>query len=171
MGTRSMVIFKKGNQSRYQYNQMDGYPSEMGREVCEFIQKHGPELPEIFGRLKQIVGEFPKPTPEDVSHCMGLGAVDLGVSTSSLDDWYCLVRNAQHNLDLYARGLRFIYGYKPEKGDIYIEYQYLIDITKGRLTVKSYSGKVIFDRPFDYIQNESPVNLVHEMEDTEPKDE
>jgi hypothetical protein len=171
MGTRSLVIFKRENKKFYQYNQYDGYPSAMGKEVCDFIRTFEPNLLGIFGRLKQVNGVSGIPDLLDIQHCEEMGACDLSVSTRSKEDWYCLVRGAQHNLELYAKGLKFIHGSKKEKDDIFIEYQYIIDIGKERLTVKNYTGKKIFDESFSYIFNNSTDTLVTIMQDAEKEGE
>jgi hypothetical protein len=171
MGTRSLVIFKRENKKFYQYNQYDGYPSAMGKEVCDFIRAFEPNLLGIFGRLKQVNGVSTEPTDAQIQICKDIGAVNLGVSTQNLKDWYCLVRDAQHNLGMYAQGLPFIYGGAKEKGDIFIEYQYIIDIGKERLIVKDVHNKIIFDESFSYIFNNSTDTLVTIMQDAEKEGE
>jgi hypothetical protein len=166
MGTRSLVIFKKGNKKFYQYNQYDGYPQGKGTEVCDFIKSHATQLPEIFGRLKQVDGASGIPDLLDIRHCEEMGACNFSVSTRSNEDWYCLVRGAQENLDLYANGLKFIYGGKKGNG-VWIEYEYIIDLGKERLIVKNYTGKVIFDESFQYIFDNTTDCLVTIMQDAE----
>jgi hypothetical protein len=100
MGTRGAFGFWKDGVHKVTYNHSDSYPSVLGNEVVEFIKGHTiGELNKIFDKI-EMVDRNTKPTKEQIEKCKPF--TDLGVSSQSTNDWYCLLREAQGNLSAYA---------------------------------------------------------------------
>jgi hypothetical protein len=137
MGTRGVVGFHVNGKDKVSYNHSDSYPSGLGAEVLAFIQ--GTSLAEIKKTAERIIliDEDIPPTPEQIKDCEPW--TDLGVSSQSTSDWYCLLRGAQGDLSAYTDGLK----YMPDSNSflldsLFCEYAYIINTDEQVL--EFYSG-------------------------------
>ena len=115
------------------YNHYDSYPSCLGRSMIEFIQQYCLELNEIYKNIV-LVDEDSQPTAKQIKECKLLA--DLSVSEQSLNDWYCLLRNAQGNPQLYGQGLKYMIDNKDFILDsLFCEYAYIINLDTKKLEI------------------------------------
>lgn len=106
MGTRGAYGFIKNGEMKITYNHYDSYLSELGFNVMRFIAATSNiELNEIFDNIIMVNGDS-IPTQEQIEECKHLK--NLAVGTGEISDWYCLLRNAQGNLNEYKNGLRYM---------------------------------------------------------------
>lgn len=134
MGTRGVFGFHRNGIDKIMYNHYDSYPSGLGKAVVEFVKKHSiTELNTIFDRIEMIGGDQ-LPTQEQVKECEPY--TDLSVSDQSVNDWYCLLRNAQGNLEAYAGGLKYmIEGANFLEDSLFCEWGYVINLSTKRLEI------------------------------------
>lgn len=127
MGTRGCYGFRKNGVDKLTYNHWDSYPDCLGESVVEFCKSTSiAEMNEIFDRII-MVEEGSKPTKKQIVECIEF--YDSGVSTGSVEDWYCLLRETQGNLNVYKNGL----GYMIDSGEfikdsLFCEYAYIINL-------------------------------------------
>jgi len=136
MGTRGALGFRLNGQDHLTYNQFDSYPDCMGHNTLEFIVKRYRALDYdgMIAGLKEdvsnlvAVNEDEKPTEAQKAMLKAQGCLDLGVSKQSEDDWYCLLRNTQGNLEKILAA-RF---YSPANDfvmdSLFCEYAYIINL-------------------------------------------
>lgn len=127
MGTRGCYGFRKNGMDKLTYNHFDSYPDYLGRTMVKFCKATSiPELNEIFDKLI-LVNESAKPTVEQIKECKQY--YDGRVSRQTVNDWYCLLRNAQGDLDAYKNGLKYmIDGCDFIKDSLWCEYAYIINL-------------------------------------------
>jgi len=132
MGTRAVMGFRKNNVDKYQYVHYNGYPEGLGRELVYALKDTTIEqLNTIYDNIQMVSGKEP-PTIEQKKACFKYA--NINVSNQSLDDWYCLLRNAQGNLHAYKEGLV----YMLDSGDfiknsLFCEYAYIINLDTNEL--------------------------------------
>ena len=99
MSTRGLYGFHMNGQDKTTYNHYDSYPDGLGSDIALFCTKTTvQEMKELFSKI-QMVKENEVPTPEQKEFCKRSGIVDFSVSNRSEDDWYCLLRKVQGNLN------------------------------------------------------------------------
>lgn len=127
MGTRGLYGFRKNGVDKTTYNHFDSYPDWLGHEVVKFCKETSiEEMNEIFDRIV-LVNEMDKPTKKQISECIEY--YNENVSTRSVDDWYCLLREAQGDLNAYKRGLKYMTdGSDFIKDSLFCEYAYIINL-------------------------------------------
>ena len=137
MSTRGLVGFVVDGQVKASYNHFDSYPTGLGEAVVKFIEAHRRDegLKEKVAAIR-LVDENQPPTPEDVAHFASV--TDLEVSAQSTDDWYCLLRNAQGDLEAYLK-----LGAMPDNSSfaedsLFCEWGYLVNLDE--LTLEVYRG-------------------------------
>lgn len=132
MGTRGCYGFRKNGVDKLTYNHFDSYPECLGRTMVEFCKETSiPELNEIFDKLI-LVNENAKPTAEQIKECKQY--YDGNVSRQTVEDWYCLLRNAQGGLDAYKNGLKYmIDSHNFIKNSLWCEYAYIINLDTNKL--------------------------------------
>lgn len=132
MGTRGVYGFRCNGVDKITYNHFDSYPDGLGCDVIDFCRRHSvDEMRKMYDAIV-LVQEDSRPTKEQVKICEQY--TNLSVSTKSTDDWYCLLRGAQGNLDAYANGL----SYMIDSGDfildsLFCEYGYIINLDENVL--------------------------------------
>ena len=136
MSTRGLYGIRKNGVDKCTYNHSDSYPSWLGRKVLNFCANNTIENLEKFFNKIELVDESSKPTEEQIKKCVEAGYYNGVVSTKSVDDWYCLLRNLQGNFDEYqdlidndevktifmTDGISFI------KDSLFCEYAYIINL-------------------------------------------
>lgn len=127
MGTRGLYGFRKNGVDKTTYNHFDSYPDWLGNEVVKFCKETSiEEMNEIFDRIV-LVKEMDKPTVEQISECIEY--YNESVSTKSVEDWYCLLRKAQGDLNVYRRGLKYmIDNHSFIEDSLFCEYAYIINL-------------------------------------------
>jgi hypothetical protein len=84
-----------------------------------------------------LVQETDRPTPQQIKEC--LPYYDGGVSEQTVEDWYCLLHQAQGNLFVYNDGLKYMIDNHDFLGDsLFCEWAYVINLDEGLLEV--YKG-------------------------------
>ena len=136
MSTRGLYGIRKNGIDKCTYNHSDSYPSWLGRRVLKFCANNTvDDLKKFFDKI-ELVDESIKPTEEQIKKCVDAGYYNRTVSTQSVDDWYCLLRNLQGNFDEYqdlidndkektifmTDGISFI------KDSLFCEYAYIINL-------------------------------------------
>ena len=134
MGTRGAYGLHKGGVDKIAYNHWDSYPTGLGADVAAFVCQHtDEEMNTIFDRII-LVATKEKPTGDQIAECMPF--FDGNVSEQTPEDWYCLLRKAQGNLEAYAGGLRYMIGQAKFLMDsLFCEWGYVINLDKGVLEV------------------------------------
>lgn len=137
MGTRGSVGFRANQQDKVQYNHFDSYPEGLGSEVLAFLQSSSFEQLKDIAENIVLVNENTPPTKKQIKDCEQW--TDLSVSTRSTNEWYCLLRNAQGNLNAYKDGLKYMLdGQSFLLDSLFCEYAYIINTDEGVL--EFYSG-------------------------------
>lgn len=130
MGTRGLYGFRKNGKEKATYNHYDSYPDWLGSNVLNFIKNHSvKEMSDFYDRII-MVDEDDKPTREQIENCRNNKSIDLNVSRQSEDDWYCLTRELQGELEqLYKCDFAYMIEYLGFiKNSLFCEYAYIIDI-------------------------------------------
>lgn len=156
MSTRGYLGIKKGRKLKGHYNHFDSYPSGLGHEVIDVINEIKKEnrlkvLNETFDYI-QLVEENTTPTKKQQEECQLAGVTNLMVSSKSLDDWYCLLRNTQGDLSLYINKVipYMIDGNNFLNDPLFCEWAYIINLNTGKLEVYE-NGKNDLRGKFDLL--------------------
>jgi len=103
MGTRGIHGFSKGGKFKISYNQYDMYPTGVGADLAKELRDMSVrELNEAWKRIRLVSGKRP-PSDKNKERYAGIGNLD--VSTGSMDDWYCVLRNCQGTLIPWVKGI------------------------------------------------------------------
>lgn len=137
MSTRGAYGFIKKGEMKITYNHYDSYLEGLGINIMKFIANTtDKELNDIFDKII-MVDEDSIPTQEQIKECEKV--TNLNVSSKSVNDWYCLLRNAQGNLEEYKNGLKYMMDNKRFMGDsLFCEYAYILNLDDNRLEI--YKG-------------------------------
>lgn len=137
MSTRGVCGFHKNGTDKITYNHSDSYPRELGNGVKKFISNHSiQELNYIFDKII-LVDRHSKPSDDQINECKRY--LDLGVSEQTEDDWYCLLRLSQGDLETYAKGLRYMIDDSNFiKESLFCEWGWIINLDKNVLEI--YKG-------------------------------
>ena len=127
MGTRGLCGFRKNGMDKLTYNHYDSYPSYLGEIMVEFCKTTSiKEMNDIFDRIV-LVEEGSTPTQTQIDECIEF--YNGGVSTGKVEDWYCLLREAQGNPNVYKRGLKYMIDNQGFIHDsLFCEYAYIINL-------------------------------------------
>lgn len=136
MGTRGVMGFVVNGEEKLAYNHYDSYPSGVGADILEWLRAQDiGDLKGMVSTLRVIDGETP-PTPEDVERLEPW--TDLGVSSQSTDDWYCLLRRTQGDLGAMVTAGVIEDGSAFPRNSLFCEWGYVVDVDAGVLEV--YQG-------------------------------
>ena len=127
MSTRGCYGFRKNGIDKLTYNHSDSYPDYLGVVMVKFCKETSiEEMNEIFDRLI-LVNNNIQPTAEQIQECRVY--YNGNVSLQTPDDWYCLLRNAQGEINEYKNGLRYmIEDCDFIKDSLFCEYAYIINL-------------------------------------------
>ena len=127
MGTRGLYGFRKNEQDKLTYNHWDSYPDCLGHTMVKFCKETLVEkLNEIFDNIVLVNGND-TPTKKQINECIKY--YDDGVSTGSVNEWYCLLRDAQGNPDVYKDGLKYMIDDSDFiQESLFCEYAYIINL-------------------------------------------
>lgn len=145
MGTRGAYGFRIGGKDKVTYNHFDSYPSGLGESVLVALASAD------LGRVKtvaegiEMVDEGATPTDAQIKICQDRGLVNLGVSRQDTSDWYCLLRNAQGDIEALLNGrVPFMSdgaGFLTDS--LFCEWAYIINLDEGVLEVYKGFNKVV----------------------------
>lgn len=131
MGTRGCYGFRKDGIDKLTYNHWDSYPSGLGYDILDFCKSHSVEdMKALFDKIV-MVNERSVPTEEEINYCVENGWVDLSVGNQSTNDWYCLLRNLQGNLEKLSTAKTkgyMIDNHDFIKDSVWCEYAYVINL-------------------------------------------
>ena len=132
MGTRGVYGFRKNGIDKLTYNHWDSYPDGLGKDIVEFCMNTSlEEMNEIFDKIV-MVNEQKKPTQGQIDECIKF--YNGSVSNRTPEDWYCLLRNAQGNLNAYKNGLKYMIDSNNFiKDSLFCEYGYIINLDNNIL--------------------------------------
>lgn len=127
MGTRGLYGFRKNGIDKTTYNHFDSYPDCLGNNVVEFCKSTSiAEMNKIFDTIV-LVEEDSKPTKQQIYDCAAY--YDGSVSRQNMEDWYCLLRKAQGNPNVYKSGLKYMVDNSEFiKDSLFCEYAYIINL-------------------------------------------
>lgn len=141
MGTRGCYGFYKDGVTKATYNHFDSYIGGLGKDILDFIENTSiPIMNKIFDKI-ELVRENDIPTIEQIENCQKF--TDLEVSNKSIMDFYCLLRNAQGDLNAYKTDLKYMIDSKEFLGNsLFCEYGYIINLDKNVLEFYKGFNKV-----------------------------
>lgn len=141
MGTRGVCGFHKNGTDKIMYNHYDSYFGGLGNDVIEFCKSTSvQEMNNIFDKII-LVKENDTPTNEQITECKKY--VDTSVGEQTLTDWYCLLREAQGNLNAYKDDIKYMIDYARFLGNsLFCEYGYVINLDTNKLEIYVGFNKV-----------------------------
>jgi hypothetical protein len=139
MGTRGAIGFILNEKEYITYNHFDSYPEGLGNHILKFIHsvKDMEELKQKVNKI-ELIDEKAKPTPAQIERCKLKGTININVSDQSYDDWYCLLREAQGLIGVYADVGLMIDNHNFLKDSLFCEWAYIINFDTNKLEV--YQG-------------------------------
>lgn len=143
MGTRGAYGYILDGKTVATYNHFDSYPEHLGHEVIaatrKALKRGVASIRQALTQTKVIDTDVP-PTPDQIDACHKAKLVDLSVSSQEDTDWYCLLRNAQGDVDgLLSGRIPYISNSKDFLQDsLFCEYAYLLNLDDNTLEV--YAG-------------------------------
>ena len=139
MSTRGLFGFRKDGKDKLTYNHFDSYQDYLGRVMAKFCAEHKvSELKAVCDSI-ELVDEESTPTIEQITKCVKAGYYDLNVSTQSVGDWYCILREMQGNPEEYAKnfknghGTYMIDSHEFIQNSLFCEYAYIINLDTEKL--------------------------------------
>lgn len=131
MGTRGSYGFRKNGVDKLTYNHFDSYPESLGKDVVEFCKNHSvEELNKLYDKII-MVKENDTPTEEQMKYCIENGWSNFSVGTQTKEDWYCLLRNLQGNLEELSKAKTQAYMTDNNnfiRDSLFCEYAYIINL-------------------------------------------
>ena len=107
MGTSGTCGFRIDGTDKVTYSQSDTYPSGMGLSLLTELQGETLEHLKEVARGIELVEQGSTPTLDQVNACLSYS--NVGVSTRSVKDWYCLFRHCHGTLKPWLKeGLTFM---------------------------------------------------------------
>lgn len=147
MGTRGAYGFRIEGQDKLSYNHWDSYPSGLGEKLIKELGR-SKRAEETFSqwltRLRTIaktivlVDNDTPPTAEEIKTLEKW--TDLTVSEQTVDDWYCLLREAQGVLEPWiADNITVMFnGNGFMANSLFCEWAYVINLDTGMF--ETYKG-------------------------------
>jgi hypothetical protein len=115
------------------YKHHDSYPAGLGEQALAYVRGHDLATLRAHCDGIRLVSEKDPPTPEDVERTRSVH--DLSVANRATTDWYCLLRDAQGDLNAYARLGVMIDNAKFLRDSLFCEWAYLVNLDDGTLDV------------------------------------
>ena len=138
MGTRGAFGVRIDGTDKVSYNHFDSYPEGLGANIVnqlnDLINSHGIDGIKAMARDLRMVSEDETPTDVDVKRLSGFA--NLAVSKQSTSDWYCLLREAQGQLDVLLRDAKVMIDSRDFLLDsLFCEYAYIANLDTEVLEV------------------------------------
>lgn len=145
MGTRGVYGIRKGGVDKLMYNHFDSYPTSLGVTVMNFVKgKTDVEMSAQHDFMEEIDSDTP-PTKAEWDLCLKAITVNLGVGSQKEEDWYCVLRELQGNLDKQSppNGIPyFINGNNFVKDSLFCEWGYIVNVDTGKLEIYRGFNKI-----------------------------
>ncbi|MGB9803120.1 hypothetical protein [Desulfofundulus sp.] len=152
MSTRGAYGFRIDGVDKITYNHSDSYPEWLGNEIVAFVKKTPYEEMVEAARKIILVSESGEPTDEQVEECREF----FNLPGDCGKQWYWLLRDAQGDLDVYLKGLRYMLNYRDFLADsLFCEWAYIINLDERIFEV--YRG-------FQKQRDRNPRNRYRDME-------
>jgi hypothetical protein len=136
MGTRGAYGFYKDGMDKITYNNFDSFPDDLGLDIIKYIKsKTIEEMNNDFNVITMVRGSD-KPTTEQFLQCAEY--YNDTVSNKSPEDWYCVLREAQGDLNASAKVGFMIDSSKFLQNSLFCEWAYIINLDTNKLEV--YEG-------------------------------
>lgn len=146
MSTRGTIAVKIDGEVKGSYNHSDSYPTWLGNQVLEFCRGMDLEQTRAQARALAPVDDDRLPTKAEIKRLAPY--TDLGVSTGSVNEWYCLLRGTQGDL---AKILEAGF-YEPHPVGVNV-WSYVVDLDGEELVI--YEGEQEVARyPFAHLPAE-----------------
>ncbi len=135
MGTRGSYGFNVNGELKLAYCHSDSYPDWLGVKMVEAIAGNSLDLLRFFAEeWEDVTGVTP--TDEQIKQCDPVSNFNVGEQSDQ--DWYCLLRDLQGELDLAIR-LNIPYFENIAKWGVgQHDYTYVIDLDNGVLEVYNW---------------------------------
>ena len=138
MSTRGALGFRLHGQDKVTYNHSDSYPSWLGVRVLSFVRNTTEEQRTAIVEKIILVDDYTTPTPEQIQICVDAGMCNLTVANQSEKDWYCLLRNAQGDLNTYRTIPFMVDSAHFLEDSLFCEWAYIINLDDKTLEI--YNG-------------------------------
>jgi hypothetical protein len=137
MSTRGAIGFRINGQDKLTYNHSDSYPGGLGVEFVAMVRElvKDKDLKNKVEKLVVVNGNTP-PTDEQITQLAPWTSTSVGGQSTS--DWYCLLRNAQGQLDQFLEAGYILDGNEFIKDSLFCEYAYILNLDRG--VVEFYKG-------------------------------
>lgn len=136
MGTRGCYGYRIKGKDKVTYNHMDSYPSELGYSVLSYVHNTSTEkMLEVAKKIK-LVKSNSKPTKKQIKECEKFA--NLGVGTGKIDEWYCLLRNAQGELGVFEDIPYMIDSHNFLADSLFYEWAYIVNLDTKKVEI--YKG-------------------------------
>jgi hypothetical protein len=136
MSTNGIWGFKIDGVRKMAYNHWDSYPTGLGIDLVEALSHSNLSALKDLARNLKVVDENSYPTEEE-KHALQ-EFTDLNVGTGSPDDWYCVLRDTQGDLEKTLRS-----GYMLNGDDWGWDWSYLIDLDNEEFVVEGGDDQVL----------------------------
>ena len=137
MGTRGAIGFRINGQDKIMYNHFDSYPDGLGEDMVKYAKSIVKSVASVRKKVTNLRGvdEGSKPDAETIAKAQALDVVDLTVSNRSLDDWYCVLRGIQGDLDKTLEVGVYVDSSDFLSDSLFCEYAYIINFDEGKIPV------------------------------------
>lgn len=138
MSTRGAYGFRKDGKDRITYSHSDSYPSGLGVALMGYCRSHTREQMAAACDRIVLVDEGGRPTSRQIEDHLDLA--DVSVRDQSVEDFYCLLRDAQGRLEVYDDAKHYLMadGTACMAESFWTEWAYVIDLDEG--TFEVYAG-------------------------------
>lgn len=129
MGTRGAYGFRIDGKDKLTYNHLDSYPTGLGVAIAkglkQLLSRNKRNLAEDV-RAIRLVSRDDEPTEED-KHMLQQYA-NLSVSSGSTNNWYCLLREMQSNIEAHVECGIMIDSNEFVYDSLFCEWAYVVNI-------------------------------------------
>lgn len=136
MSTRGAICFVIDGTEKITYNHSDSYPDWLGVRFLKWLKDADLEQVAQQVRDLRVVNDDIKPTAEDIDRLAPF--TNLGVSSSSTDEWYCLLRETQGDLVAILNAGYIEDGSQFPLDSLFCEWAYCLDLDRAAFEV--YKG-------------------------------
>lgn len=128
MSTRGFVGLVVDEIEKIAYNHYDSYPESLGNAVLDWASRAAERLEEVRERAAalRVVDAGSAPTAEDAARLAPW--TDRTVGGRSTDDWYCLLRGTQGDLDKVLEAGVLVDASEFPLDSLFAEWGYLVDL-------------------------------------------
>lgn len=156
MSTRGALGFKVNGEYKVTYNHCDSYPGGLGEGVVDFVK--GVNIQTLKEKAKKVIliESDKKPTAKEIQKYKKYS--DLSVSSGTLKEWYCLLRNIQ-GIDTFKEIYKGNLGVMIDAIDfledsLFCEYAYIINLDENRLEFyEGFNGEFDNGSPLPYVKS------------------